>query len=157
MEFARAHKGIGAVVFDLPSVIPLAKSYIQAEALSAEVETVAGDYQRDDLGEGFDLVFLSAIVHSNSFEENARLISKAADALRPRGQVVVQDTLMNEERTGPLPAALFALNMLVGTERGDTYTESEVRVWMERAGLRDIVRRDTPVGTNLVIGRKPAQ
>ena len=42
---------------------------------------------------------------------------------------------MNEERDGPLLPALFALNMLVGTPEGDTYTESEVRAWMTEAGF----------------------
>ena len=67
---------------------------------------------------------------------------------------MVQDFIMNEDRTGPAPAALFTLNMLVGTDAGDTYTESEVRSWMKAAGLRSTVRKDTEFGTTLIIGRK---
>ncbi len=152
MAFAR--RGISAVVFDLPNVLPLTRAYVQNEGLSAEVETVPGDYLRDSLPGGFDLVFLSAIVHSNSFDENRALIAKAAGALRAGGQVVVQEFLMNEDRSGPLQPALFALNMLVGTERGDTYTESEVGEWMRAAGLGNLRRRETDFGTNLVVGRK---
>ncbi len=63
---------------------------------------------------------------------------------------------MDENRTSPAFGALFALNMLVGTEAGDTYTESEVRHWMEEAPLRGIVRQDTAFGTSLIIGRKEA-
>lgn len=62
-------------------------------------------------------------------------------------------TLTDEDRTGPPFAALFALNMLVGTEAGDTYTESEVRQWMEQEGLGHVVRNDTPFGTTLIIGK----
>ena len=125
---------------------------MQAEGLSAAVEVVAGDYRRDPIGAGYDLVFLSAIIHSNSVEQNQLLFRKAAAALAPGGRLVVQDFLMEEDRSGPAQAALFALNMLVGTESGDTYTESEVRTWMAEAGFHGMTRLDTPAGTNIVIG-----
>jgi SAM-dependent methyltransferase len=152
MAFARARRGISAVVFDLPNVLPLTRMYIAQEGLAAEVGTVSGDYLTAPLGDGFDLVFLSAVIHSNAADDNRFLFKKAVEALNPGGQVVVQDFLMNEERDGPLMAALFALNMLVGTPEGDTYTESEVRSWMTEAGCGAITRKDTSFGTNLVIG-----
>jgi len=153
MAFVRAKPDIAAVVFDLPNVIPLTQEYIRQEGLSDKVKTVVGDYGVDPLGGGFDLVFLSAIIHSNSPSQNRTLIRMAAEALAPHGQVVVQDFIMDEDRTGPPFAALFALNMLVGTEAGDTYTESEIRQWMEQEGLRHVVRKDTPFGTTLIIGK----
>jgi SAM-dependent methyltransferase len=153
MAFVRARRGISAVVFDLPKVVPLTRMYTQQEGLAAQVETVAGNYLQDPLGEGFDLVFMSAVIHSNSADDNRRLFSKAARALAPGGQLVVQDFLIGEDRDGPLQPALFALNMLVGTPAGDTYTESEVRDWMSGAGFGGMRRLDTPFGTNLVIGR----
>jgi SAM-dependent methyltransferase len=154
VAFVRARPGITAVVFDLPSVIPLTNEYIAQEGMSERVKTVMGDYEVDDLGHGFDLVFLSAILHSNSPGENRELLRKCTAGLNPGGQVVVQDFMIDEDRTGPPFAALFALNMLVGTESGDTYTESEVRAWMEAAGLSAIQRKDTDYGTGLMIGRR---
>jgi hypothetical protein len=154
MEFVRARPGISAVVFDLPAVIPLTASYVREADLSDRVALVAGDYNRDPLGNGFGLVFMSAVVHSNSTEENRELIRKATGALAPSGQVVVQEFIVNEDRTGPPFAALFALNMLVGTDEGDTYTESAVRAWMVEAGLSGVERKDTPFGTTLLVGRK---
>jgi 2-polyprenyl-3-methyl-5-hydroxy-6-metoxy-1,4-benzoquinol methylase len=154
MAFARAKAGITATVFDLPNVVSLTQKYIAQEGLADKVKTVAGDYLIDDLGSGFDLVFLSAIIHSNSVEENRQLIRKCAQALNHNGQVVVQDFIMDEDRTNPVHGALFALNMLVGTEAGDTFTESEVREWMEEAGLSRVMRKDTHFGTTLIIGRK---
>ena len=153
MAFVRAKAGLSAVVFDLPNVLPLTASYIERDGLSGQVSTVAGDYLRDDLGGGFDVVFLSAIIHSNSAGENAELIRKCARALRPGGCVVVQDFIMDEERVAPSHGAFFALNMLVGTEAGDTYTESEVSAWMIAAGLSGVSRQGTPFGTSQIVGR----
>ncbi len=154
MALVRAKEGIRATVFDLPNIVPLTQNYINNENLSDKVDTVAGDYNINDLGSGFDMVFLSAIIHSNSFEKNRILIQKCSNALNTGGQVVVQDFIMNEDRTSPPLAALFSLNMLVATEFGDTYTESEVRMWMKGAGLAGIIRKDTDFGTTLIIGKK---
>ena len=154
MAFVRAREGISAVVLDLPNVIPLTCEYISREGLSDRVETAVGDYEKDELGTGFDVVFLSAIIHSNSPRLNRELIRKGVNALAPSGRLVVQDFIVDEDRTAPPFGALFALNMLVGTETGDTYTESEVRGWMEEAGLNRIMRKDTDFGTSLMIGRR---
>ena len=153
MAFVRAKAGISATVFDLPGVIPLTRGYVEREGLSQSVATVPGDYLNDGLGKDFDIVFLSAIIHSNSSSENAELIMKCARALRPGGRVVVQDFIMDEERLTPSAGAIFALNMLVGTESGDTYTEAEVSGWMTAAGLSGVSRQGTPFGTSQISGR----
>ncbi len=97
---------------------------------------------------------MSAVIHSNAVDDNRLLFKKAAQALNPGGQLVVQDFLMTEERDGPLMPALFALNMLVGTPEGDTFTESEVRTWMLDSGFESIERTDTSFGTSLIVGRR---
>jgi len=154
MAFVNAKKGVTATIFDLPEVVPITKGYIEKEGLSDKIDTMAGDYHSDKFGKGYDLIFLSAIVHINSYAENMKLINRCAKALNNNGLVIVQDFVVSEDRTDPPMAAFFALNMLVGTECGDTYTESEIGEWMSRAGLSNIVRRDTPFKTSLVIGRK---
>ena len=154
VAFAAAGPGIRATVFDLPNVIPLARSYVGRSGLRDRVDFATGDYARDELGSGFDLVFLSAVIHSNTARENEGLIRKCAAALNPGGSVVVEDFIMDDARTGPLHGALFALNMLVGTDGGDTYTETEVRAWMEQAGLEDVARIETQHDTTQIIGRK---
>jgi len=152
MAFVKAGPDINAAVFDLPNVIPITQQYIEQEGLTGKIKTIKGDYTHDPLGKGYDLIFLSAIIHINSYEGNMKLLKKCSEALNPGGQVVIQDFIMDEDRTTPPSGALFALNMLVSTEAGDTYTESEVRDWMTAAGLASIKRIDTPFGTTLIYG-----
>ena len=154
MAFVRTKKGLQAVVFDLPQVTILTRRFLEAEGLTNSIETTNGNYETDSLGSGFDLVFLSAIIHSNSAEVNRLLFKKTYDALTPEGRLVVLDHVMREDRTTPLAGAFFSLNMLVGTKAGDTYTESEIRQWMTEAGFKDIRRKSTPFGTDLMIGKK---
>jgi len=139
-------------VFDLPNVLPITRGYIEREGLSGNVETIEGDYINDELPRGFDLVLLSAIVHSNSPEENQRLIAKCARALNPGGAVVVQDFVMTDDRVSPASGALFALNMLVGTDRGDTFTGSEITGWMTSAGLSGVSCQASPFGWSQIVG-----
>lgn len=155
MAFCRRKPGLSAVVFDLPNVVPMTRRYVAASGLSERVTTMVGDYlQVAELPLGFDLVFLSAIVHSNGPAENEALIAKCARALNPGGRVVVVDFIMDDDRVSPPVGALFALNMLVATDEGDTYTESEVRGWMEAAGLTGVTRTDTAFGTAIVQGTR---
>jgi SAM-dependent methyltransferase len=152
--FIRVNKNIQGTIFDLPAVIPITKKYIGEEGFTNSVSLLPGDYLKDDFGNGYDLVFVSAVIHINSGQENAMLVRKCVDALNPGGRLVILDHIMNEDRTTPSIGAMFAINMLVGTEKGDTYTESEIRSWMEQAGLTDIHLICTPANISLMIGTK---
>ncbi len=154
MAFVRARKGITAVIFDLANVTRLTKTYIEAENLGNLISVVGGDYTVDLLVSGFDLVFMSAVIHSNSSEINRQLFRKAFESLNPEGHLVVLDYIMNDDRTSPAVGAYFSLNMLVGTHKGDSYTESEVRGWMEDAGFKKISKMKTQFGTDLMTGRR---
>lgn len=154
IAFNKANSKINVTVFDLPDVIPLTENYISEAGLTGKIKTLKGNYLTDDIGKGYDLIFLSAIVHSNSYEENSRLIKKCSDALSKNGQVIIQDFVMNEERTEPEFGTFFALNMLVNTRAGDTYTEKEISSWLTRAGLSDIKRNETSHGATQIIGTK---
>ena len=155
MAFVRAQEGITATVFDTPQVTPLARRYVEAEGLSGKIGIVAGDANVDELPRGYELVLVSQLIHSNSPEENAALINNCAAALNAGGRLVVQDFVVDEGRAGPPRPVIFALNMLVNTEAGDTYTEAEIRGWMEAAGLAGVERIDTDFETTLVTGTKP--
>jgi predicted O-methyltransferase YrrM len=149
IAFVRASESIRATVFDLPNVVSLTQGYIEKEGLGHRIDTVSGDYNKDDLPQGYDLAFLSAIIHSNSPKQNQALFTKISHSLNPGGKIVVSDFIMNDERTSPAFGAIFALNMLVNTPGGDTFTESEVTSWMKAAGMSFVERNG-----GLMIGKK---
>jgi len=153
-SFAMVDKNpqVNTIVYDLPNVIPLTKNYIHAEGYDKKVSTLTGNYLEDPLGSGYDMAFLSAVIHSNNTDENKLLFGKCAKSLNPGGQIVVLDHIMNDDRTEPYGGAMFSLNMLVGTQAGDTFTEREIRTWMTEAGFENISFKETGIGTNLLIG-----
>ena len=78
---------------------------------------------------------LSNICHMLSPTENRDLLRRGAQALVRKGRIVIQEFVLNADRTSPAPAALFALNMLVGTANGNSYTEGEYQTWLREAGF----------------------
>lgn len=154
IAMARAVENLHATIFDLPDVIAMARSYVAESGLAEMFGFIEGDFNIDGFGSGYDLAFLSAIIHMNSVDRNVGLINKTAASLVRGGRIVIQDFIMNDDRTEPAAGVFFALNMLVGTEAGDTYTSSEVSSWLKGAGFTGIEIKATPFDTSLVIGTK---
>ena len=99
---------------------------------------------------------MSAIVHQNSRDQNRRLLHKVFQALVPGGRIAIRDILMEESRTSPVAGALFAINMLVATEGGGTFTFNELREDLESAGFDQMAVTRQDEGMNsVVIARKP--
>lgn len=157
IELARRAPELRAVVFDRPATLEVARRNVEAAGLSGgadRVTTRPGDALEDDLGGPYDLVFTSNFLHIFPPEENRRLVARAAAALAPGGRLAVKDFLLDPERTTPLGGALFAVNMLVGTEGGDSYTVDEVHGWFRGAGLEPEATVDLTTQSRLALGRK---
>jgi cyclopropane fatty-acyl-phospholipid synthase-like methyltransferase len=154
IAFAQAHKKLHATVLDLPTVLPIAQGHIDAAGLAGRVETRAGDLRRDPLGQGFTLVLVFAICHMLSPEENQDLLRRCFEALEPQGRVVIQDFILEPDKTSPKQAALFALNMLVGTPAGSTYSYDEYSAWLREAGFQEVRQIRLPGPASLMIGVK---
>jgi len=154
MEFVSQKPEIEATVFDLPNIVPITKIFLEKGGFSNKIKTHAGDYTTDKLPEGFDLAFLSAIIHSNSLEVNRALTKKCFDSLNNNGKIVIQDWIMNNDRTQPASGAVFAINMLVGTESGDCFTVQEVSEMLNAAGFKNISRTEFETGLSQMVAQK---
>jgi len=137
IAFLRAVPGARATFFDLPDVIPLARRRITQAGLSDRVSLVAGDFYNDDLPAGADFAWLSGVAHQNSRQQNRALFARIYAALQDDGVLVIRDVVMDESRTKPVAGALFAVNMLVGTESGGTYTFDEFHEDLSDAGFSE--------------------
>lgn len=154
IEIVKRNPAIVASVLDLPYVIPLTKRYVSEAGLAEKFNFIEGNYLTKEFDDNYDLILLSAIVHINNYEQNKMLIKKCSDALNKNGMIVINDFIMDEDRTKPFHGALFSLNMLVGTANGDTFTEGEIKEWLESAGLSKIERKNTSFGSDLMIAVK---
>lgn len=136
IAFLRAVPSAQATLYDLPEVIPLSRRHLDVAGLGDRVDLVAGDFYTDaTLPAGADLAWISAIVHQSSREQNRELFAKVHSALADGGEIMVRDMVMDDAHTSPAAGALFAVNMLVRTEAGGTFSLSELREDLARAGF----------------------
>ncbi len=154
ITFAQANPTLKATVFDLPQPIEIAKENIRRHGLADRVDTRAGNFLKDDIGSGYDFIWISQILHSHTEEQCRLIIDKSVAAVNPGGQVVLQDFFLNDDLSSPQEAALFSVHMLAVTPGGRAYTHSEVSAMMESAGLSTPEHKPTSPQTSILIGRK---
>ena len=154
IAFAQAVPELKSEILDLADVVPLTQRYIQQAGLAGRITTRAGDMLRDPLGEDYDLILVLAICHMFSPEENRELFRRAYKALAPKGQLVVQDFILEPNKTAPRVAALFSLNMLVNTRAGASYSEPEYTTWLKEAGFAEVHRVKLPGPSSLMVGTR---
>jgi ubiquinone/menaquinone biosynthesis C-methylase UbiE len=155
IAFAQANPNLRAVILDLSPVLTIAQGHIKQAGLAKRIGTKPGDLRVDALGKGYDLVFISAICHMLGPAENLDLFRRAYKALAPGGRVVVRDFILTPAKTAPRGAALFSLNMLVGTAGGASYSQREYTAWLCEAGFTEVNRiRLADPGSQLMLGMR---
>jgi ubiquinone/menaquinone biosynthesis C-methylase UbiE len=153
IEFARRHPALRCVVFDLEGPLGIAREEIAKAGLADRIETRAGDYYHDAFGEGFDLVYISNIIHSMAPDDVPMLFEKSRRALASGGTIIVKDFFLEDDRISPNVAALFSVNMLVGTEAGRSYTLRETQEMLSRVGFTDFQEVEVAAASKLLIAR----
>lgn len=138
IAFLEAVPGMRATLFDRPPVIEMARERLGKAGLLDRVTLAAGDFYGDEFPPGHDLAFVSAIIHQNSTAQNIDLYGKIFRSLERGGRIVIRDHIMAPDRTRPRSGTLFAVNMLVGTAGGNTYTFEEIQGDLTRSGFTRI-------------------
>lgn len=149
-----AKRGIHVTLFDDPETERIADRVIKRSGVDrGNIEFMAGDFLKDEIGRNYDLILMSQIVHAYSEKNNIMLFRKCRKALNRGGRLVIQEFLIDEKKTAPAWSALFAINMLVNTEGGRTYSPGEMKAWFLKAGFKNIRKKIVSDGV-LVSGRK---
>lgn len=144
-----------AVLIDRPEVLRVADEFRKKYGVADRLELREGDMFSDLLPSGVDAILLSNILHDWDQPECQKLVSMAAEALRPDGQLLIHDVFLNDEHDGPLPIALYSAALFTLTE-GRAYSAAEYRQWMTTAGLTvdDPIPRPTLIHCGVLTGYK---
>lgn len=137
LAFLRAVPTAKATIFDLPDAIAQAQQRLAGTEFASRVTLRAGDFYVEDLPDGADFAWVSAICHQHSRWHNRALFAKVCQALAPGGRIAIRDVVMDPCRTQPREGALFAINMLVNTETGGTFTFEEYAEDLRVAGFEN--------------------
>jgi len=155
VALAEASPHVSVTAVDWPAVLPVTRRIADQRGLTPRFRFVPGDLLHADFGTGHAVATLGHILHSEGEARSRLLLQKTFDALAPGGTIVIAEFVPNEDRTGPLDALIFAVNMLVNTDAGDTFTFNEMSAWLRAAGFTAIRQLDVPGPAPLLLATKP--
>jgi predicted O-methyltransferase YrrM len=144
-------------VYDLEYVADIAARNVKDAGLGDRITVTPGDFFADaSFPAGHDLHLFSMIMHDWDQERDQLLLRKSFEALNSGGAVLICELLVNDNKTGPAPAALMSLNMLIETE-GRNYTAAEYSNWLTEVGFVDphVVAFEAPGANGVMTARKP--
>jgi len=144
IHFCLNNPGLKATIFDLPTTRKFAEKTIASFNLSEKIRFIAGSYldKKTDLEQDYDAAWLSHILHGEGPEDAGLIVGKAVKALKPGGKIFIHEFILNNTMDGPLFPALFALNMLISTDKGQAYSEAQLQEMLEKCGISNIHRLD---------------
>jgi hypothetical protein len=147
IHFCLNNPQLHGTIFDLPTTRPFAEKTIARFGLTGRVDFMAGNYLTEDIAGTYDVAWLSQILHGESPDVCQMIVNKTVAALEPGGLIMVHEFILNNTMDGPLFPALFSLNMLLGTDGGQAYSEAQIMEMLANAGVKEI-RRLPFRGTN---------
>lgn len=140
---------------DWPGVLEVTRQTARRHGVEARLTTTAGDLLEADFGTGHHVATIGHILHSEGVERSRQLLRKTFASLAPGGTIAIAEFLPNETRTGPPTPLIFAVNMLIHTDVGDTFTFSEIAAWLREAGFVKPRLLEAPAPSPLILATRP--
>ena len=156
IALAQKSPQVRVTAVDWPAVLPVTKKVAQRLKVADRFTFSPGDLASADFGSGHQIATLGHILHSEGEARSRALLKKTFAAMAPGGTIVIAEMLPDDDRRGPAHALIFAVNMLVNTEEGDTYTFAEISTWLKEAGFVSPRKLDTPGRSPVILANKPA-
>jgi ubiquinone/menaquinone biosynthesis C-methylase UbiE len=140
---------------DWPAMIPITKRITQKFGVADRFSYVEGDVLEADFGSNYDIATLGHILHTEGEDRSRKLLKKTFKALKSGGVIGIGEWLVNDQRTEPLPSLIFAVNMFIHSDRGDTFSFNEIKAWLSKAGFKNVRLLKAPGPSPLVLATKP--
>lgn len=136
LAFLAQNPRLHATVMDRPAALDVARMLAEQTTSGARLTYQSGDFLTERISGTYDVVWYSNVLHIYSPADNQKIFKKIKRILNPGGRLLIQDTFLDDpNELQPLESNLFAVSMLLYTERGNTYSVPDVREWLQRAGL----------------------
>lgn len=141
---------------DLPAVAERARVRLAAAGLGERALAHGGDFKRDPLPRGADVVSLVRVLYDHDDEPALRLLVAVREALPAGGTVIVAEPLAHTRGAERMGAAYFGM-YLWAMGSGRVRSAGEHIALLREAGFRHARERRTalPLQTGLVVARAP--
>ncbi|MEO6912303.1 MAG: methyltransferase [Edaphobacter sp.] len=156
IALAQSAPNLHVTAVDWPDVLPITRKIATQFGVADRFSFVAGDLLEADFGTQHTVATLGHILHSEGEQRSRALLAKTFKALAPGGTIAIAEFLVNPDRKGPVIGLFFAANMLVNTEKGNTYSFEEISGWLHEAGFENPRTLPAPGPSPLVLATKPS-
>lgn len=124
ISFAQINPDLEAIVFDLPPVVEVTKEFISQYGMEERVKVMAGDFDKDDFGKGYDVIFVSHSVFYHTKEAIHGPLEKIYEALNDGG-ILISNHWMIDDGKNSITLALWELWLSVLGYPQQVYTKEE--------------------------------
>ena len=155
IALAQRSPQVRVTAVDWPDVIPTTQKTVARFNLTDRFSYTPGDLLSADFGTNHNVATLGHILHSEGEDRSRKLLAKVFQSLAPGGTIAIAEFLVNADRTGPVASLFFAVNMLVNTDEGGTYSFEEISAWLTEAGFTNPRTIPAPGPSPLILATKP--
>ncbi|UGY93639.1 acetylserotonin O-methyltransferase [Streptomyces gobiensis] len=155
LAFALDLPQVRVTTVDHPEVTAVTRTFTERFGVADRYEHICGNLREVPFGNGYDLVTLGYIVHTEGPDWGRRLIEKSYAALRDGGTLLIGDMIPDDTRTGPdIPLVFAATDLLLFSQDGDVFTMRDYRTWLTDAGFRSVEAVDVLAPSPLLVATK---
>lgn len=155
IALAQKSSHVHVTAVDWSGIIPVTRRTAARFGVQDRFRFVEGDLLSIDFGKGYHIAILGHIIHIEGEQRSRALLGKVFETLAPGGTIAIAEILTNEEHTGPLLPVIFAVNTLVNSDHGDTFSFSEISGWLHEIGFEETRIVDAPGLSPLILATKP--
>lgn len=143
-----------ATQLDWAPVNAIARRVAAKHGVADRFSCVDGDLHTTDFGAAaYDVGVYSHVAHQEGPQDNLAVLAKFRKALKPGGTLVISDFIVDDDRSGPPFALIFAATMLLQTKQGTTWRKADYQSWLAQAGFTDVSFQPTPTPSTLIFAR----
>jgi len=140
-----------AVVLEQASVSDIAVDHIWKRGLSDRVSVMVGDMFGETWPLDCDLHLFSNVMHDWDLPIIRELLDHSRRTLRPGGHVIIHETFLWPNKSGPLPVAEYSC-ILAHSTQGRCYSVSEMQGLLREVGFTPVIHRDTGGDRGVIVG-----
>ncbi|HZY63867.1 MAG TPA: methyltransferase [Edaphobacter sp.] len=155
IALAQSAPSLHVTAVDWSGVLPATRKTAEKFGVADRFSFVAGDLLEADFGSGYTIATLGHILHSEGEKRSRTLLAKTFKALASGGTIAIAEFLVDADRRGPVNGLFFAVNMLVNTDEGGTYSFEEISDWLREVGFINPRTLPSPGPSPLILATKP--
>jgi len=141
ISLAKQHPGVRVVLQDWPAMLGIAQESARKLGVEEQIIMLPGDMFSLDYGQNkFDIIRLGFVTYFFGSDDLVKMFQRVFTALVPGGMLVIEAPLSDEGRCENEEAVLDGLWLFAVCTRGDVYSFSDYKSFLEQAGFDSVTQ-----------------